>query len=109
MVVLGERAIDAFRRPRRACDSGGEGFRVELASVDEDAFAIGDEVGREVSAGPQAVLLRIAAVMRVVEDLPLVPNTWTASKRRSGDPRTVIIRRILSRPKRIPNSSSERS
>ena len=47
--------------------------------------------------------------MRVVEDLPLVPSTWIASKRRSGDPSAVIIRRILSRPKRIPNSSSERS
>ena len=52
---------------------------------------------------------RIAAAIRVVEDLPFVPSTWIASKRCSGEPSTVIIRRILSRPKRIPNSSSERS
>ena len=46
--------------------------------------------------------------MRVVEDLPLVPTTWIASKRRCGEPSAVIIRRIRSRPKRMPNSSSER-
>src|SRR6476659_859363 len=47
--------------------------------------------------------------MRVVEDLPLVPRTWIASKLRSGEPSAVIMRRIRSRPKRMPNSSSERS
>ena len=46
--------------------------------------------------------------MRVVEDLPLVPTTWTERKRRCGEPSTVIMRRIRSRPKRMPNSSSER-
>ena len=46
--------------------------------------------------------------MRVVEDFPLVPTTWIDAKRRSGEPSTVIIRRIRSSPKRIPNSSSER-
>src|SRR5690348_8180928 len=51
----------------------------------------------------------MAAAMRVVEDLPLVPSTWIASKPRSGDSSAVIMRRIRSRPKRIPNSSSERS
>ena len=29
---------------------------------------------------------RIAAVIRVVEDLPLVPSTWIVSKARSGEP-----------------------
>src|SRR5438034_6666490 len=47
--------------------------------------------------------------MRVVDDLPFVPSTWTDGKLRSGEPRAVIIRRIRSRPKRMPNSSSERS
>ena len=46
--------------------------------------------------------------MRVVEVLPFVPTTWIVSNRRSGEPSTVIIRRMRSRPKRIPNSSSER-
>ena len=46
--------------------------------------------------------------MRVVEDLPLVPSTWIVSKRCWGEPSAVIIRRIRSSPKRIPNSSSER-
>jgi DNA-directed RNA polymerase specialized sigma24 family protein len=50
----------------------------------------------------------IAAAMRVVEDLPLVPSTWIVGKARSGEPSAVIMRRIRSRPKRIPNSSSER-
>ena len=51
---------------------------------------------------------RIAAIMRVVEVFPLVPTTCTVRKRRCGEPSTVIMRRIRSRPKRIPNSSSER-
>ena len=51
---------------------------------------------------------RIAAIIRVVEDFPFVPTTWMLAKRRSGEPSAVIMRRILSRPKRIPNSSSER-
>ena len=48
-----------------------------------------------------------AAVKRTVEDLPLVPTTWTARKRSCGEPSTVSSRRMRSRPKRIPNSSSE--
>jgi hypothetical protein len=46
--------------------------------------------------------------MRVVEVFPFVPTMWIASKLCSGEPKTVIIRRILSSPKRIPNNSSER-
>ena len=46
--------------------------------------------------------------MRVVEDFPFVPRTWMLAKRRWGEPSAVIIRRIRSSPKRIPNSSSER-
>ncbi len=46
--------------------------------------------------------------MRVVEDFPFVPTTWIVAKRRCGEPSAVIMRRILSSPKRIPNSSSER-
>ena len=51
---------------------------------------------------------RIAAIIRVVEDFPFVPTTWMLAKRRSGEPSAVIMRRIRSRPKRMPNSSSER-
>src|SRR4051794_39511855 len=48
---------------------------------------------------------RIAATMRVVDDLPLVPTTWIDAKRRWGMPRTVISLCMRSRPKRMPNSS----
>ena len=109
VVVLGQRAVDPLRRPRRPRDRRGELARVEVPLADPHAFAVGDQVRRECtrpSAGRGA--RRIAAVMRVVEVLPFVPSTWIASKRRSGEPSTVIIRRIRSKPKRIPNSSSER-
>src|SRR6201986_1371899 len=51
----------------------------------------------------------MGAIIRVVEDLPLVPTPWMDSNARSGCPSAVIRRRIRSRPKRIPNSSSESS
>ena len=51
---------------------------------------------------------RIAAVSRAVEVLPFVPRMWIEPKRRSGEPSAVIMRRIFSSPKRMPNSSSER-
>src|SRR3954462_5569309 len=46
--------------------------------------------------------------MRAVELLPFVPTTCTAAKRSCGLPSTVSSRRIRSRPKRMPKSSSER-
>src|SRR4051794_23462483 len=50
----------------------------------------------------------MAAAKRVVEDLPLVPTTCTARKAACGDPSTVSRRRMRSRPKRMPKSSSDR-
>ena len=52
---------------------------------------------------------RIAAVIRTVDDLPLVPTTWTAPKRSCGEPSAVSSRRMRSRPNRMPNSSSDSS
>src|SRR3954451_3115294 len=49
----------------------------------------------------------MAAPMRTVELLPLVPTTWMDRKRVCGEPRTVSSRRMRSRPKRMPNSSSD--
>ena len=63
---------------------------------------------RQVGAGAEAVPLRIAAVMRAVEDLPFVPTTCTVAKRSCGESSAVISRRIRSSPKRMPKSSSER-
>ncbi len=106
---LGERAVDALGRPRGARDRRREGIGAELAAR-RAAGARGRRSGaarcRPPCAGRGA--RRIAAIMRVVEDLPFVPSTWIVSKRRCGEPSTVIIRRMRSRPKRIPNSSSER-
>ena len=50
---------------------------------------------------------RIAAIIRTVEDLPLVPTTWIESNCRSGWSSAVISRRMRSRPNRIPNNSSD--
>ena len=47
-----------------------------------------------------------AAVMRTVELLPFVPTTWIAPNRSCGEPSAVSSRRMRSRPKRMPNSSS---
>lgn len=52
---------------------------------------------------------RIAAIIRVVDDLPLLPTTWIESKRSCGLSNTVISRRIRSSPNRIPNSSRSRT
>ena len=110
VVVLGERAVDALGGPRRARDRRAR-TRRRRARARRSARARGRRPGaarcrRRCAARGAA---RIAAVIRVVEDLPLVPSTWIVSKRRSGEPSTVIMRRIRSSPKRIPNSSSERS
>ena len=106
----GERAVDALGRPRRARDRRGERVGVELALADPHALAVGDEVRRGVGARAQAVALEDR------RDHPrgrgLAVGAEHVDRRRSGaagEPSTVIIRRIRSRPKRIPNSSSERS
>ena len=50
---------------------------------------------------------RIAAAMRTVELLPLVPTTWIERNACCGLPSTVSRRRMRSSPNFIPNSSSE--
>ena len=106
-VVAVERAVDELGGARGALDRGGERGRLEVGVVDPDPLGERDQVRRQVGAGAQPVPARIAAIIRVVEDLPLVPTTWIESNRRSGWPSAVISRRMRSRPKRIPNSSSD--
>ena len=48
-----------------------------------------------------------AAVIRVTEDLPLVPTTWIEAKRCCGSPSAVVSVRIRSSPSRQPTGSSE--
>ncbi len=48
-----------------------------------------------------------AATIRVTEDLPLVPTTWTEAKRRCGRPSAVVSFHIRSSPSRHPTGSSE--
>ena len=48
-----------------------------------------------------------AAVIRVTEDLPLVPTTWIEAKRCWGRPSAVVSLCIRSRPSRQPTGSSE--
>ena len=48
-----------------------------------------------------------AAVIRVTEDLPLVPTTWIEAKRCWGSPSAVVSLYIRSRPSRQPIGSSE--
>ena len=48
-----------------------------------------------------------AAVIRVTEDLPLVPTTWIEAKRCCGNPSAVVSLRIRSSPSRQPTGSSE--
>ena len=48
-----------------------------------------------------------AAVIRVTEDLPLVPTTWIEAKRCWGIPSAVVSLCIRSRPRRQPIASSE--
>ncbi len=48
-----------------------------------------------------------AAIIRVTEDLPLVPTTWIEAKRCWGSPRAVLSRCIRSRPSFQPTGSSE--
>ncbi len=48
-----------------------------------------------------------AATIRVTEDLPLVPTTWTEAKRRWGRPSAVVSFHIRSRPSFQPTISSE--
>src|SRR6188472_3858153 len=51
---------------------------------------------------------RIAAAMRTVELLPLVPTTWIERNACCGLPRAVSRRRIRSSPNFMPKSSTER-
>ncbi len=48
-----------------------------------------------------------AAIIRVTEDLPLVPTTWTEAKRRWGRPSAVVSFHIRSSPSRQPIISRE--
>src|SRR6188472_571713 len=51
---------------------------------------------------------RIAAAIRTVELLPLVPTTWIERNACCGLPRAVSRRRIRSSPNFMPKSSTER-
>ncbi len=51
MVVLGERVVDALRRPCRARDCGGEGGAGDVALCHLHPFGVGDQVRGEVGAG----------------------------------------------------------
>ena len=62
----------------------GEGGAGELAPVDADALGERDQVRRQVGPVATPWRRRSAAVIRTVEDLPLVPTTWTEAKARSG-------------------------
>ncbi len=55
VIILGERSVHALGRPRRARDRRSECVGIDLACVDEHAFAIGDQVGREIGARAQTV------------------------------------------------------
>src|SRR3954466_15928417 len=50
----------------------------------------------------------MAAIIRVVDDLPFDPTTWIEAKRRCGMPSAVISLCIRSSPNRMPNSSRPR-
>ncbi len=58
VIVLRERAVDLPRGVVGARDRGREGLRAEHAPVDQDPFAVGDQVRRGVGAGAQAVTLQ---------------------------------------------------
>ena len=91
-------------------DRRGEGFGVELALADLHPLAVGHEMRRGVCAGAQPVALR--GSRRSCASSRTCRWCRERGSRRSapaGEPSAVIIRRIRSRPKRMPNSSSDRS
>ncbi len=57
VVVLGERAVDALRRPRRARDGSREGGTGDVALGHLHPFGVGDQVRGEVGTGAQPVAL----------------------------------------------------
>ena len=99
----------AAARATRATAAANVGV-ADVRAVDPDPLGERDEVRREVGARSACPWpRRIAAIIRTVEDLPLVPTTWIERKRSCGEPRTVSSRRIRSSPNVMPNSSRSSS
>src|SRR6201996_1334384 len=73
--------------------------RISVRSVQREVC--GDRQAPEVTPWASSS----AATIRVTEDLPLVPTTWTEAKRRCGRPSAVVSFHIRSRPSFQPTAS----
>ena len=89
-------------------DRGGELLRPDLGAADQDPLrpALGDGARPSLRRRTPCASSS-AAVIRVTEDLPLVPTTWIEAKRCCGMPSSAFSLCIRSSPSFHPIGSSE--